>query len=179
MRAAPANPCSCLPCPCPCPCSYGVSYYKQGNDFGWLKIRNRVAFKTLEEQVGWWGLCLARQLRWLRRRCRCRCPAVHMCSTASLLPLLDDCTFDCAYICFVCQGLGSEMEFNVREVKSPDGHTFRQVPVAAVGGGDGRSGSASNGIGAAVTCVAVGYCVLAVLLAPALLILLLLPPAGC
>jgi hypothetical protein len=134
MRAAPANPCSCLPCPCPCPCSYGVSYYKQGNDFGWLKIRNRVAFKTLEEQVGWWGLCLARQLRWLRRRCRCRCPAVHMCSAASLLPHVDDCTFDCAYICFVCQGLGSEMEFNVREVKSPDGNTFRQVPVAAVGG---------------------------------------------
>jgi hypothetical protein len=41
-----------------------VSYYKQGNDFGWMKIRNRVAFKTLEEQVrGVLATPAARQLR--------------------------------------------------------------------------------------------------------------------
>ncbi|EFN57800.1 hypothetical protein CHLNCDRAFT_20875 [Chlorella variabilis] len=52
--------------------NYGVSFYKHGNDFGFLKVRNRVAYASLEEQ-----------------------------------------------------GLGQEVEFNVREVASPDGHTFR------------------------------------------------------
>lgn len=54
--------------------NYGIAAYRLGNDFGYLKIRNRVAFATLEEQ-----------------------------------------------------GLGQEVEFNVREVRSPDGHTFRVV----------------------------------------------------
>ena len=60
---APACP-ACFACPAPWSCSYGVSYYKQGNDFGWMKIRNRVAFKTLEEQVrGVLATPAARQLR--------------------------------------------------------------------------------------------------------------------
>lgn len=45
---------SFLPHPAPPPAlhSYGVSEYRRGNDFGCFKIRNRVAFATLEEQVG-------------------------------------------------------------------------------------------------------------------------------
>ncbi|KAL4419410.1 hypothetical protein ABPG77_003384 [Micractinium sp. CCAP 211/92] len=54
--------------------NYGIAAYRLGNDFGFLKIRNRVAFRTLEEQ-----------------------------------------------------SLGHEVEFNVREVRSPDGHIFRVV----------------------------------------------------
>lgn len=47
-----------MPCCCPSAprqhvlCSYGIAAYRLGNDFGYLKIRNRVAFATLEEQVG-------------------------------------------------------------------------------------------------------------------------------
>ncbi|PSC76476.1 Glyoxalase domain-containing 4 [Micractinium conductrix] len=52
--------------------NYGVAAYKLGNDFGYLKIRNRVAYANLEER-----------------------------------------------------SLGTEVEFNVRDVRSPDGHTFR------------------------------------------------------
>ncbi|KAL4425502.1 hypothetical protein ABPG75_009518 [Micractinium tetrahymenae] len=52
--------------------NYGVAAYRLGNDFGYLKVRNRVAYKALEEQ-----------------------------------------------------SLGQEVEFNVREVRSPDGHIFR------------------------------------------------------
>lgn len=54
--------------------NYGVAAYRLGNDFGYLKVRNRVAFRALEEQ-----------------------------------------------------NLGQEVDFNVREVRSPDGHTFRVV----------------------------------------------------
>jgi hypothetical protein len=32
--------------------NYGVPFYRRGNELGYLKVRNRVAFKTLEEQVG-------------------------------------------------------------------------------------------------------------------------------
>lgn len=39
--------------------SYGVSHYRLGNDFGYLKIRNRVAFKSLEEQARAGGGALA------------------------------------------------------------------------------------------------------------------------
>lgn len=52
--------------------NYSVASYRLGNDFGYCKVRNRVAFSMLEEQ-----------------------------------------------------GLGHEVAFNVREVNSPDGHTFR------------------------------------------------------
>lgn len=41
---------ACLP---PClPRSYGVARYRLGNDFGYFKVKNRVAFRNLEEQVG-------------------------------------------------------------------------------------------------------------------------------
>lgn len=35
--------------------NYGVPFYRRGNELGYLKVRNRVAFKNLEKQVGGCG----------------------------------------------------------------------------------------------------------------------------
>ena len=142
---APARPpyiCADPNCPthphplAPAPRSYGVSSYRRGNDFGYFKVRSRVAYAALEEQVGgrrqapraWLGGLggAGRALPARRRRCvgtelqRRRWDAAHggaaLAGEASLIastPLPPP------------QGLGQELAFNVREVRSPDGHAFR------------------------------------------------------